>query len=121
MQKAKILVVDDSPTHLKLMSAPFIALGHEVITASDGEEALKKAESEKPNLVVLDVVMPKRNGFQVCREIKSLPQYSGIKVLMLTSKDQESDKFWAEKQGADAYMNKPFTEEELLETAAGLL
>ena len=121
MSDTKILVVDDSPTMLKMMSEPFISKGYVVITASDGEEALEKIEKEMPNLVVLDVVMPKLNGFRVCKKIKSSPEYKYIKVILLTTKDQESDKFWGVKQGADAYMTKPFTGDELLETASRLL
>jgi twitching motility two-component system response regulator PilH len=121
MSKEKILVVDDSPTDLKIMSEPFLSDGYEVITATDGEEALEKAESEQPALIVLDVIMPKMNGFQVCRKIKTTPQLKGIKVVLLTSKNQEADEFWGMKQGADAYMTKPFDGDELLGTATGLL
>lgn len=121
MSKMKVLVVDDSPTDLKLMSQPFLSRGYELVTATDGEEALKKAEAEQPDLMVLDVIMPKLNGFKVCRQIKSSATLKNIKIILLTSKNQESDKFWGEKQGADAYMTKPFTEEDLLATAAGLL
>ena len=121
MSKAKILVVDDSPTHLKLASDPLTESGYQVVTASDGEEALAKVESEMPALVVLDVIMPKMNGFQVCRKIKTTPELREIKVLMCTSKTQESDKFWGKKQGADAYLTKPFTDNELLEAVTDLL
>ncbi len=121
MSKAKILVADDSPTHLKLTSQPLIEQGYEIVTASDGEEAIEKAESEKPALAVLDVVMPKLNGFKVCRKIKTSPELKGIKVILCTSKNQESDKFWGEKQGADAYVVKPFEEKELLDNVARLL
>jgi twitching motility two-component system response regulator PilH len=121
MSKAKILVVDDSPTDLKIMSEPFKSGGYELVTAADGEEALRKAESERPDLMVLDVVMPKMNGFQVCRKIKTTPELKGIKVILLTSKSQESDQFWGMKQGADAYMTKPFDGNELLAKAASLL
>lgn len=121
MSKAKILVVDDSPTELKMMSEPFISEGYQVFTAVDGEEAIEKASSEKPDLMVLDVIMPKLNGFQVCRKIKTSDELKNIKIILLTSKDQESDKFWGKKQGADAYMTKPFSEEELLTTAIELL
>ncbi len=121
MIRAKIMVVDDSPTDLKLMSEPLITSGYEVITAMDGEEALQKAESDRPNLIVLDVIMPKRNGFQVCREIKGSTALRDTKIILLTSKTQESDKFWGKKQGADAYMTKPFTAEELVDQVAGLL
>lgn len=121
MSKAKVMVVDDSPTELKLMSEPFLSQEYELITATDGDEAIQKAESDRPDLIVLDVVMPKLNGFKVCRHIKNSAELKDIKVILLTSKDQESDKFWGRKQGADAYMTKPFTGEELLSTAAGLL
>jgi twitching motility two-component system response regulator PilH len=121
MKKPKILVVDDSPTHLKLISELLLAKGYEVVTASDGEEALAKAEAEHPVLMVLDVIMPKRNGFKVCRDVKTQSKYRGIKVILLTSKNQPSDKFWGEKQGADLYMTKPFTEEELASAIEKLL
>lgn len=116
MRKLKVLVVDDSPTDLKLMSEPFISQGYDLITAKDGEEALKKVESERPDLIVLDVIMPKLNGFNVCRHIKNSAKLKDIRVILLTSKNQESDKFWGEKQGADAYMTKPFSDEDLLST-----
>ena len=121
MSNYKVMVVDDSPTDLKLMSEPFLSQGYDLVTATDGEEALKKAESERPDLIVLDVVMPKLNGFKVCRQIKNSTDLNKIKVILLTSKDQESDKFWGQKQGADAYMTKPFTGDALLSTATQLL
>jgi DNA-binding response OmpR family regulator len=110
----KILVVDDSPTDLKLISRPLQASGYLVETATDGEEALTKVGSTKPDLVILDVVMPRKNGYQVCRQIKSTADTSAIKVILLTSKNQESDRFWGLKQGADAYLTKPFVEADLL-------
>jgi twitching motility two-component system response regulator PilH len=121
MSKEKILVVDDSPTDLRLVSGPLHAKGYKVITAVDGEEALVKAASELPSLIVLDVVLPKKNGFQVCRQLKTSPATKDIKILLLTSKSQDSDRFWGLKQGADAYMTKPFGDEELLSNVAGLL
>ena len=121
MEKEKIMVVDDSPTELKIMTEPFIPKGYKVITAMDGEEAIKMAEIEKPDLIVLDVIMPKMNGFQVCRKIKTTPELKNIKIILLTSKNQESDEFWGLKQGADAYMTKPFDASELLAKAESLL
>ncbi len=121
MASEKILIVDDSPTELNLMSTPLQNSGYRVITAINGEEALEKAEQEQPDLIVLDVVMPKKNGFQVCRQLKNSPETKAIKVLMLTSKDQSSDRFWGLKQGADEYMTKPFAEKELLANVAKLL
>ncbi len=121
MGKMKLLVVDDSPTHLKLASEPFIAEGYEVITAMDGQEALEKARSEGPSVIILDVVMPKINGFQVCRQIKKSDDLKDIKVVLLSSKDQESDIYWGRKQGADAYVTKPFTGAQILDAVAGVL
>ncbi len=121
MAKEKIMVVDDSPTQLNMMKAPFEKNGYEVITAVDGEEALSIIEQEKPALVVLDVIMPKFNGFQVCRKIKTNEATKDIKVILLTSKNQKSDEFWGKKQGADKYMTKPFDEEELFNEALALL
>lgn len=119
MAKAKILVVDDSPTQLSMMRAPFEEHGYQVITASDGEEALAMVETENPQLVVLDVIMPKLNGFQACRKIKTLRQ--DLPIILLTSKNQKSDEFWGKKQGADVYMTKPFDSEELFAAAVKLL
>jgi twitching motility two-component system response regulator PilH len=121
MGKVKIMVVDDSPTELKLMSEPFLSQDYDVVTATDGDEALAIAEREKPHLIVLDVVMPKMNGFQVCREIKKSEGLKNTKVILLTSKDSESDKFWGKKQGADCYMTKPFSSDDLLQTVNQLL
>jgi len=122
MTSKTILVVDDSPTDLRLMTAPLQEPGgYRVITAVDGEEALEKATRERPDLIVLDVVLPKKNGFQVCRQLKTSPGTQNIKILMLTSKSQDSDRFWGLKQGADEYMTKPFEDEELLANVARLL
>jgi len=119
MAKVKILVVDDSPTQLNMMRAPFEEKGYQVITASDGEEAVAMVETENPQLVVLDVIMPKLNGFQACRKIKMIRQ--DLPIIMLTSKNQKSDEFWGKKQGADVYMTKPFDSEELFAAAVKLL
>jgi twitching motility two-component system response regulator PilH len=115
---SKILVADDSPTQLKLILAPLRAQDYQVVTASDGEEALKMAFSEHPDLIILDVVMPNMDGFQACRKIKHTDELKHIPVIMLTSKNQKTDEFWGKKQGADEYLTKPFEEKELLETVA---
>jgi twitching motility two-component system response regulator PilH len=80
----------------------------------DGEAAEEKVKAEKIDLIILDVIMPKKNGFQVCRDIKTNDNLKNIPVIMVTSKDQESDKFWGMKQGADEYLTKPFKPEDLL-------
>jgi twitching motility two-component system response regulator PilH len=121
MAQSQVLVVDDSPTELKAISHTLATAGYKVTTAKDGEEALNLAQTGVIDLIVLDVIMPKLNGFQVCRQIKSSPQTGKIKVILLTGKNQESDKFWGKKQGADLYMTKPFSETDLLANVASLL
>lgn len=109
-----ILVVDDSPAHLELMQRTIEGRGWEVLTAADGEQALEKAESRRPDLILLDVVLPKKNGYQVCRQLKQGTATKSIKIIMVSSKSQESDKYWGLKQGADGYLVKPFAPAELL-------
>ena len=115
MAGKKILVVDDSPTQLKLITTSLQMHDYEIVTAMDGEEALQKILTYKPDLVVLDVVMPKMDGFQVCRKMKASLETQHILVIMLTSKDQKADEFWGKKQGADIYLTKPFNEARLLD------
>ena len=121
MSKETILVVEDSPMELKLVAKALSSQGYRIVTAVDGEEALQKALTEKPSLIVLDVVLPKKNGFQVCRTLKTTPDTKDIKILLLTSKSQDSDRFWGLKQGADGYMTKPFLEADLFANVGGLL
>jgi len=116
-----ILVADDSPTELRLVLNTLQKGGYQTITAVDGDEAIEKASREMPRLAILDIVMPKKNGFQVTRHLKSSPETKDIKVLLLSSKDQDSDKFWGMKQGADEYLTKPFDEATLLSTVARLI
>jgi twitching motility two-component system response regulator PilH len=111
---AKILIADDSVAELQIFQQTLQPTGHTIITVLDGEAAEEKVKSEKIDLLILDVIMPKKNGFQVCRDIKSNEQYKNIPIIMVTSKDQESDKFWGMKQGADEYLTKPFKPEDLL-------
>ena len=121
MANAKIMVVEDSPTYLRKISDFLQGLGYKVVTAVDGEEALEKAVQENPALIVLDVILPKKNGFQVCRQLKTSPATQDIKILMMTSKSQDSDRFWGIKQGADDYMTKPYEDQELSDNVAKLL
>ncbi len=116
-----ILVADDSETDRRLMKDALAGHGYEILTASDGEEAVRIATEHKPRLVLLDIVMPKKNGFQVCRQLKTSVETEGTRVVLVTSKTQESDRFWGLKQGADGYLTKPFDDDELLATIAELL
>lgn len=116
-----ILVVEDSPTHRHLISTPLTRQGYRISTATNGEEAVDKATREMPDLIVLDIVLPLKNGFQVCRQLKTTPETKDIKILILSSKNHNSDRFWGLRQGADEYMTKPFDEDELVEMVAKLI
>ncbi|WP_305046985.1 response regulator transcription factor [Geoalkalibacter sp.] len=113
---AKILLVEDSNTDLTFLQKTLQVLPHELITAKDGEDAEAKVAAQKVDLIVLDVIMPKKNGFQVCRTLKKDPRFQHIPIIITTSKTAESDKFWGERQGADEYLTKPLAPAELLAT-----
>jgi twitching motility two-component system response regulator PilH len=110
---ATILIIDDTPSEAALMSAVVQKLGHNVQSVNDGETGIATAKTLKPALILLDVVMPKMDGFNTCRKIKKDPDLAGTPVIMVTSKNQDSDRFWAEKQGANGYVTKPFTPDSL--------
>jgi DNA-binding response OmpR family regulator len=112
----KILIVDDSPAEVKLMQAVLDKAGYRSVAIHDPMRLEQMIDVERPNLILMDVVMPQRNGFQACRELKGKQEYALIPVILVTSKNTESDKFWAQQQGADGYVVKPFTSEELLGT-----
>ncbi len=112
----KILVVDDSPIELKLILAALQDLNCTIITADDGKKALKTVVTEKPDLIIMDVVMPNMNGFQACRMLKSSADFKQIPVVLLTKKNEKADEFWGKKQGADVYLTKPFEKKHLLDT-----
>jgi DNA-binding response OmpR family regulator len=111
---AKILIADDSLAELQIFQQALSSTGHSIVTAMDGDAAEEKVRAGKIDLIILDVIMPKKNGFQVCRNIKSSEQFKHIPIIMVTSRDQESDKFWGKKQGAEEYLTKPFKPEDLL-------
>jgi twitching motility two-component system response regulator PilH len=109
---ATILLVDDSVTERTLVASALE--GHTILQADNGEDAITIAKDRKPDLVILDVVMPGKNGYQTCRELHKMPETSDIPVIMLTSKDLETDKQWGMRQGASDYLTKPFMDDELL-------
>jgi twitching motility two-component system response regulator PilH len=117
----KILIADDSPTEMKLFVKALETRGYQTISAVDGEEAVEKAKENQPQLVICDVVMPKKNGFQVTRQLKTAVDTCDIKVLLISSKNQDSDRFWGLKQGADEYLVKPFDDQTLLSAVEKLL
>ena len=114
MAAKTVLLVDDSPTQIRIMKNTLLDNGYNVVTAVDGEEALRKAMGEHPDLILLDIILPKKNGFQVCRQIKTTPELKDTKIVMVSSKSHDTDRFWGLKQGADEYLTKPFTAQELL-------
>ncbi|MES2756390.1 MAG: response regulator [Pseudomonadota bacterium] len=107
MPSQKILVVDDSLSQRLVLNALLTKEGHSVIMANDGEEAVAKAKSELPDLIIMDIVMPGLNGFQATRAITNDQTTWHIPVILLTSKDMDSDRIWALRQGATAFLNKP--------------
>lgn len=120
MPKQTILVVEDSPTARRNTVNVLEEAGYRVITASDGEEAISAAQEHRPDAVVLDIILPKKNGYQVCRQLKQDPERS-VPVLMVTAKDQEKDRVWGHRQGADAYLPKPVQKDALVESIEMLL
>lgn len=109
-----ILVVDDSPTQVHLVSYILKNNDYEVLTAKDGEQALEVASAEQPALILLDIILPRVNGYEVCRQLKATPETKNIPVVMLTSKSRDKDRHWGLEQGADDYLAKPFDEQSLL-------
>jgi twitching motility two-component system response regulator PilH len=114
MSIKKILVVDDSKTELMVLSDLLGENGYTVRTAENAEEAFRRLSEEKPELILMDVVMPGQNGFQLTRAIARDPQYSSIPIIMCTSKNQETDRVWGMRQGARDYVTKPVNVEDLL-------
>ncbi len=112
---ARILIVDDSPTQLAGIRRVVEKLGHEAITAEDGASGVETAKRELPDMILMDVVMPNLNGFQATRSISREATTSHIPVVLVTTKDLETDKVWGLRQGARGYITKPFREDELAE------
>ena len=110
----KILLVDDSKTELHHLSEILLKRGYAVRTAENGEEALRRLAEEKPDLILMDVVMPGQNGFQLTRTITRDERFADVPVIMCTSKNQETDKVWGMRQGARDYVVKPVKADELL-------
>jgi twitching motility two-component system response regulator PilH len=110
----KILIVDDSPTERHVLNDMLTKAGFEVVACDSGEEAILKARSAHPDLILMDVVMPGLNGFQATRAISRDPETRAIPVILCTSKSQETDKIWGMRQGARDYIVKPVKRDELL-------
>lgn len=121
MSQKKILLIDDEVDLVDLLQGRLEGAGYEVFVANSGEAGLKMAHEAKPDLILLDVMMPNLNGYQVCRELKKDEQTKRIPVMILTAKVQESDKYWGKECGADDYVTKPVDDEAFLARIAALL
>ena len=112
---ARILIVDDSPSQLMGIRRIVEKLGHDALTAEDGAAGVEAAKREIPDLILMDVVMPNLNGFQATRSISREPTTKHIPVILVTTKDQDTDRVWGMRQVSKAYITKPFSESELSE------
>ena len=115
-----VLIVDDSKTELMYLTDILQKNGMSVRTAEGADEALRQLASQKPDLILMDVVMPGQNGFQLTRSINRTPEYSGIPIIMCTSKSLETDRVWGMRQGAKDYITKPVNPAELMEKIKAL-
>lgn len=109
-----ILIVEDTPSEMELMSHYLRESGYSVISAVTAKEALDKAIEQAPDVIVTDIVMPGMSGFELCRTLRKHPVTERVPIVICSSKDQEIDRLWGMKQGADAYITKPFTREQLI-------
>jgi twitching motility two-component system response regulator PilH len=108
---ATILIVDDVSTDRELLNRAISAMGHRTVTAENGVQALAAAKINRPAMILLDVVMPQMDGFATCRALKKDPDTASIPVVLVTSKNNESDRFWGRKQGADDHIGKPWNKD----------
>jgi DNA-binding response OmpR family regulator len=110
----KVMVVDDAYSELQVMETILRSAGYDVVTYLDGDELEEKIAKERPDVVLLDIVMPKRNGFEALRGVRRDERIKQARVIVVSSKNQESDRIWGMRQGADEYLPKPFTADQLL-------
>lgn len=118
---ANILIVEDSPSQALALKRLLEKHGHAAYMAADGEQCLEMARAKQPDLVLMDIIMPNLNGFQATRQLSKDEKTKHIPVVILTTKDMESDRVWGMRQGAQAYLTKPLNEEELVSVIGGLL
>ena len=116
----RVLIVDDSPTEMQMLSNIMKQGGYEVVTADHGEEGVEKAKSSLPDIILMDIVMPGMNGFQATRQISKNSETAHIPIIIITTKDQETDRIWGLRQGAKDFLTKPVQAQELLATIKNL-
>jgi two-component system, chemotaxis family, response regulator PixH len=118
---ATVLVVEDTKTEAVVITSALQGAGFTIVQAGSSEEAKIKLEQQKPDLIILDVVLPGISGFELCRELKEQPDTQSIPVVICSTKNSEMDKFWGMKQGASSYITKPIATDELVRTAKQLV
>ena len=111
---AKVMVVDDAYSDLMLMESILKSAGHQVVSLIDGEELEEKMSAERPDMLLLDIVMPRRNGYELLRALRKDERTRATPIVLVSSKNQDSDRAWGKRQGADDYLTKPFTSTQLL-------
>jgi two-component system, chemotaxis family, response regulator PixH len=116
-----VLVVEDTPSELELMVHYLRDSGCTVIAAITAQEAIEKAHQHRPDVIVTDVVMPGMSGFELCRSLKKQPETAHVPIVICTSKNQDIDRLWGMKQGADAYLTKPYTRDQLVQTVKSVM
>lgn len=116
-----VLLVEDTASEMQLMKSYLIEGGYNVITAETGKEGLRKTLSEKPNLIITDLVMPEMSGLELCRSLKKNPNTQDIPIIACTSKNQDIDKMWGMKQGINIYLTKPYTKDEIINAVKSVL
>ena len=121
MVKKRILIVDDEKDFVMLIKERLMRSGYDVMEAFDGEDGLKKAEEDNPDLIILDLVLPKLDGYAICRKLKLDEKYKKIPIIMLTAKFQPSDIKFGKDMGAEAYLTKPLESKELMDMVRQLL
>lgn len=110
-----VLVVEDTPSEMELMSHYLREAGYRVISAPSGQEGLDKAIAQRPDVIITDIIMPGISGYELCRKLKRTPQTQAVPVVICSSKKQDIDRLWGMRQGAKAYLTKPYTKAELAE------
>lgn len=118
---ATVLIVEDTPSEMELMSHYLRESGCMVMNATSAQQALELAAKQRPDVIVTDVVMPGMSGFELCRSLKKQPETATVPIVICTSKNQDIDRLWGMKQGADAYLTKPYTQEQLVQAVRSVM
>ncbi len=121
MSRARILIVEDEPNIVLSLEFLLAQQGYEVLVAKDGEEALAAVEAQPPQLVLLDVMLPGIDGYEVCRRLREQPELAALKIILLTARGRDAERLRGLEQGADLYITKPFSTRELVSTIASCL